>query len=270
MMRRTRATSRRRRSMELSAKALRSSMSRRVTPGMPATPGSTSRGTAMSTISSGRPKRRCMATSISSCVITTSVAPVEVSTRSAVTSACGSCSMGTARPPTRMATSVERSVPGRSPRPRPHRDPASERAMPSPISPAPSTRTRCSTRRAEPLCGQGHRRRRQRHGAPADAGLGPGPLPDLDGEAEHPAQALAGRALLFGHLHGVAHLAEDLRPHPGSPSRRRRPRRRGGRRRPRRNSCRCARPGRRTSSRPVRQGTRWRRRTPGWNLVQEA
>ncbi len=100
----------------------------------------------MSTISSGRPKRRCMATSISSWVMTTSVAPVEVSTRSAATSACGNCSMGTARPPTRVASSVERSVPRLATTTSATPEPARERAMPSPISPAPSTRTRCSTR----------------------------------------------------------------------------------------------------------------------------
>ena len=145
MIRRTRATSRRRRSIELSAKALRSSMSRRVTPGTSATAGSTSRGTAMSTMSSSRPKRRCMASSISSWLMTISVEPVEVSTRSADTSAWGSCSIGIARPPTRMASSVERSVPRPATTTSATPEPARERAMPSPISPAPRTRTRRST-----------------------------------------------------------------------------------------------------------------------------
>ena len=86
-----------------------------------------------------------MAVATSSRLITISAAPVEVSTTSAATSACGRRLIGVARPPTRRASSDARSVPRPATTTSATPDPASEVAMPWPISPAPRTSTRRST-----------------------------------------------------------------------------------------------------------------------------
>ena len=105
------------------------------------TAGSTSRGTAMSTMSSGRPCRWSRTDSRSAATSSTSGEPVEARRTSASTRALGRADHSMARPPQRAASWVARlhvrlttsSEPASS-------APARAWAMLSPISPAPSTR----------------------------------------------------------------------------------------------------------------------------------
>ena len=82
--------------------------------------------------------------------------------------------------------------------------------MASPISPAPSTRTRLPSRPPRRSVGHGHRGLRHRRGAAGDGRVGAGPLADLERVAEQQVERRTGGALLAGLLPRVADLAEDL------------------------------------------------------------
>ena len=186
-------------------------MSSRVTPGRAPTAGSTSRGTAMSTISSGRPCREASTGSRSAAVEQDVGEPVEASRTSAWTRALGRADHSMARPPQRAASWVARlhvrlttsSDPA-------SRAPARAWAMASPISPAPSTRVVLPASDPSSAAGQRHRRLRQRRGAAGDGRLGAHPLADLEGLAEQRRQHRPGRRLGPGGVPGVADLAQDL------------------------------------------------------------
>ncbi len=124
----------------VSVSARMASTSRTVTPGSVAQTGSTSRGTAMSSSTSGRPARPGSAASASSRVITGVDAPVQDSTTSAASSPVRRSSRSTTSPSTRAARRSARSRVRLATRIRPatpsRRSPASW-----PIFPAPTSRT---------------------------------------------------------------------------------------------------------------------------------
>ena len=128
-----------------SAQSRRSSRSRIRTLGSSATAASTSRGTAMSTISSGRDDRS-QPLARKSTVTIGSPAPVHVSTRSATPMAAPSRSNPIATPPTRSASSAPRSAVRLATRISPAPARCNATATPSPIVPAPTTSTRRPSR----------------------------------------------------------------------------------------------------------------------------
>ena len=181
-----------------------------MTPGSSATRRSTSRGTAMSTTSSGRAERRATTDDISSWSIDGQPAPVQVRTTSA--SASASASRRDGHDPAADAGG-ERGAPlGRAVGHDHLGDaaPASATATPSPISPAPTTSTLRPAQRPEALVGHLDRGVADRRRAPADPGLGAGPLADLERVAEQQVERRARRALPLRQLPCVADLAEDL------------------------------------------------------------
>ena len=111
-------------------------------PLMAAAAGSTSRGTAMSITSKGRPPRSAMILSNSSQSITSEVAAVEVNSTSASTSSAPSSSRCTARAPSRSANSCARPHERLASTNSASRTGAMALAIPPPISPAPSTTIR--------------------------------------------------------------------------------------------------------------------------------
>ena len=118
--------------------------------------------------------------------------------------------MEIARPPTLVASSVDRSVPRPATTTSATPDAGQGAGHALPHLAGAEHEHPALDQGAEPLGGQGDGGRRQGHRAPADAGLGPGALPDLDGMPEDPGQAVLGGALGLGDLQRIAHLAEDL------------------------------------------------------------
>ena len=117
-------------------------MSSSVTPAMSPAAGSTSRGMAMSTISNGRPLRRAIAVVRSPCSSMMFVAPVEVSSTSTWASSAGRSARRTARPSKRAASAFAVSHVRLATTMSTSPAAPMATAMPSPISPAPSTSTR--------------------------------------------------------------------------------------------------------------------------------
>ena len=141
MISRTVSTSRRRSSIAASVSWWRSSTSWRVTPGICAAPGSTSRGTATSTMRRGTPPRRSITASTSARSTWTSVESVAVrSTSTLVSTSCKSPS-GTARPPRRSARSTARAWVRFATTTSPTPAAMSARPSPSATSPAPRINT---------------------------------------------------------------------------------------------------------------------------------
>ena len=212
MMPCTRLTSRRRSLSEFSVNRLRSSMSSSVTPGTWRAPGSTSRGTATSTTSSGAPSRRSITASMSSRSTCTSVESVAVSSTSTDGEDVGQVAEGDRAPadlgrPGRTARGVRavrdddladtrRSpAPGRGPA-RPHRRRArapTGRAARTSSAPRARPRPTRSTARERPIAVSVRAR-----------------LPTTSAWRNTRDEQLARRALLLGELPRVAHLAEDL------------------------------------------------------------
>ena len=116
-------------------------MSSTVTPGSPAARRSTSRGTAMSSTSSGRAERRATTDDIRSWSMTGSSAPVHVTTTSAVASSSANRREATTRPPVRAASAAPRSAVRLATTSSATPRPASATAAASPTSPAPTTTT---------------------------------------------------------------------------------------------------------------------------------
>ena len=187
-------------------------MSSRVTPGTSPAPGSTSRGTPTSTMSSARRCGVCMTASIvGSARRASSVESVAVSRTSQAMRTSGSSPSVTARPPTCLASSSARAWCGWRRRPRRTPAPASASAIPSATLPAPRTSTR---RSSSDRAGCARRARPPPTRPTARAGrwrsrCGPR-LPTSTAWRNTRDSACPLADLVLGELPRLAHLAEDL------------------------------------------------------------
>ena len=175
-----------------------------------ATPGSTSRGSATSRISSGRPLRHAITISIVARSTRTSGDAVEENSTSTSTSVSAMSASGTAWPPTCAASASARSACGSRRAGRRRRASATSTRGRDPCCPAPITSTRAPSSVAELLGRDRDRGRRDRHRMPADAGLGADALARLDRVPEQLRQELRRAALAHRGLPRVADLTEDL------------------------------------------------------------
>ena len=212
-------------------------MSSRVTPEISATPGSTSRGTATSTTSSGRPSRRAITGSRSPCSRGRRATPVEVSSTSTSASASARSASGIGA-----AADPRGELVGRAPAVRlatttsatPARGQRDGHALAH--SPAPSTRTRAPSSAPS------------RSAAIATAaddtdtvcrpmrGLGAGPLADLERVAEQQASSEPVALPSRRRLSHASRTWPRISLSPRTPSRARRRPRRGARPRRRRST----------------------------------